>query len=75
MHGGGAPGSVAPRGNKNALKHGLYKREAIEERAATTNFDAAIAAADSRHRVIALAWQIAPRCHVLEQRALRSEHD
>jgi uncharacterized protein YjcR len=31
MH-GGAPGSGAPRGNKNALKHGLYTREAIDER-------------------------------------------
>ena len=31
MH-GGAPGSGAPRGNKNALKYGLYTREAIEER-------------------------------------------
>ena len=31
MH-GGAPGSDAPRGNKNALKHGRYTREAIEER-------------------------------------------
>jgi uncharacterized protein YjcR len=31
MH-GGAPGSGAPRGNQNALKHGLYTREAIEER-------------------------------------------
>jgi uncharacterized protein YjcR len=31
MH-GGAPGSGAPRGNKNALKHGLYTREALEER-------------------------------------------
>ena len=31
MH-GGAPGSGAPRGNKNALKHGLYTRDAIEER-------------------------------------------
>jgi hypothetical protein len=31
MH-GGAPGSGAPRGNTNALKHGLYTREAIEER-------------------------------------------
>jgi hypothetical protein len=31
MH-GGAPGSGAPRGNANALKHGLYTREAIEER-------------------------------------------
>jgi uncharacterized protein YjcR len=31
MH-GGAPGSGAPHGNKNALKHGLYTREAIEER-------------------------------------------
>jgi glucans biosynthesis protein len=30
MH-GGAPGSGAPRGNKNALKHGRYTREAIEE--------------------------------------------
>jgi uncharacterized protein YjcR len=29
---GGAPGSGAPRGNKNALKHGRYTREAIEER-------------------------------------------
>jgi hypothetical protein len=28
MH-GGAPGSGAPRGNKNAIKHGLYTREAI----------------------------------------------
>jgi hypothetical protein len=32
MH-GGAPGSGAPRGNKNALKHGRYTREAMEERA------------------------------------------
>jgi len=31
MH-GGAPGSGAPRGNKNALKHGLYTRDAIAER-------------------------------------------
>jgi hypothetical protein len=31
MH-GGAPGSGAPRGNKNALKHGLNTRESIEER-------------------------------------------
>ena len=31
MH-GGAPGWGAPRGNKNALKHGLYTREAIQER-------------------------------------------
>jgi uncharacterized protein YjcR len=31
MH-GGAPGSGAPRGNKNALKHGLYTRHAIDER-------------------------------------------
>jgi hypothetical protein len=31
MH-GGASGSGAPRGNKNALKHGLYTREAIEGR-------------------------------------------
>jgi hypothetical protein len=31
MH-GGAPGSGAPRGNKNALKHGLHTREAIKER-------------------------------------------
>ena len=29
---GGAPGSGAPRGNQNALKHGYYTREAIEER-------------------------------------------
>jgi glucans biosynthesis protein len=31
MH-GGAPGSGAPRGNTNAFKHGLYTREAFEER-------------------------------------------
>jgi glucans biosynthesis protein len=31
MH-GGAAGSGAPRGNKNALKHGRYTRKAIEER-------------------------------------------
>jgi len=31
MH-GGAFGSGAPRGNKNAVKHGLYTREAIAQR-------------------------------------------
>ncbi len=31
MH-GGAPGSGAPRANKNAVKHGLYTREAIAQR-------------------------------------------
>ena len=31
MH-GGAKGSGAPRGNQNALKSGLYTREALEER-------------------------------------------
>jgi hypothetical protein len=31
MH-GGAAGSGAPRGNKNALKHGRFTREAIAER-------------------------------------------
>ena len=31
MH-GGAEGSGAPKGNRNALKHGLYTKEAIEER-------------------------------------------
>jgi len=31
MH-GGAAGSGAPRGNKNAQKHGLYTREAIAQR-------------------------------------------
>jgi hypothetical protein len=31
MH-GGAAGSGAPRGNKNALKNGLYTREVIAER-------------------------------------------
>ncbi len=30
MHGGASPG--APRGNKNALKHGHYTAEAIAER-------------------------------------------
>lgn len=32
MH-GGAKGSGAPRGNKNALKHGAYAREALVRRA------------------------------------------
>jgi hypothetical protein len=31
MH-GGAAGSGAPRSNQNALKNGLYTREALEER-------------------------------------------
>jgi hypothetical protein len=31
MH-GSAPGSGAPRENKNALKHGRYTQERIEER-------------------------------------------
>ncbi len=31
MH-GGAKGSGAPLGNQNALKHGLYTKEAIEQR-------------------------------------------
>ncbi len=31
MH-GGAKGSGAPLGNKNAWKHGRWSREAIEER-------------------------------------------
>jgi hypothetical protein len=29
---GGAPGSGAPRGNRNALRHGLFTRDAIAER-------------------------------------------
>ena len=33
MH-GGAKGSGAPQGNRNALKHGLHSREAIAERRA-----------------------------------------
>ena len=31
MH-GGAPGSGPPKGNQNALKHGLYRKGAIEQR-------------------------------------------
>ncbi|MGY3529977.1 HGGxSTG domain-containing protein [Bradyrhizobium sp. USDA 4452] len=31
MH-GGAPGSGAPRANRNARKHGLFSRDAIAER-------------------------------------------
>jgi glucans biosynthesis protein len=31
MH-GGAKGSGAPRGNRNALKHGMYTRREIEGR-------------------------------------------
>jgi glucans biosynthesis protein len=37
MH-GGAPGSGAPRGNKNAMKHGRYTREAIEDRRKMRDF-------------------------------------
>jgi hypothetical protein len=37
MH-GGAPGSGAPRGNKNALKHGAYTQEAIERRKGIREF-------------------------------------
>jgi uncharacterized protein YjcR len=33
MH-GGAPGSGAPRNNKNAMTHGAYSREAIERQKA-----------------------------------------
>jgi glucans biosynthesis protein len=32
MH-GGAKGSGAPQGNKNALKHGAYTREALKRKA------------------------------------------
>lgn len=32
MH-GGAKGSGAPRGNRNALKHGAYTKEALNRRA------------------------------------------
>jgi uncharacterized protein YjcR len=31
MH-GGAAGSGAPKGNQNALRHGLFTRDAIQER-------------------------------------------
>ncbi|MFY9839548.1 MAG: HGGxSTG domain-containing protein [Xanthobacteraceae bacterium] len=37
MH-GGAAGSGAPRGNKNALTHGAYTRERIEERRQIRDF-------------------------------------
>ena len=37
MH-GGAPGSGAPRGNKNAMKHGRYTREALRERRQLKDF-------------------------------------
>ena len=37
MH-GGAKGSGAPKGNQNALKHGLYTREAIAERKALRDY-------------------------------------
>jgi glucans biosynthesis protein len=32
MH-GGAEGSGAPKGNRNALKHGIYTKEALRQRA------------------------------------------
>ena len=37
MH-GGAKGSGAPKGNANALKHGLYTRDALDERKALSAF-------------------------------------
>jgi hypothetical protein len=37
MH-GGAPGSGAPRGIQNALKHGLYRKAVIEERGQLREF-------------------------------------
>lgn len=37
MH-GGADGSGAPAGNRNALKHGHYTAKAIEERRALVAF-------------------------------------
>ena len=37
MH-GGAQGSGAPKGNQNALKHGLYTRALIDERRQLTAF-------------------------------------
>jgi uncharacterized protein YjcR len=40
MH-GGAPGSGAPLGNKNALKHGAYTKAAEERRAAMRKLFAA----------------------------------
>jgi len=36
MH-GGAEGSGAPRGNKNALKHGQFTREAINQQLSVRN--------------------------------------
>ena len=36
MH-GGAKGSGAPKGNRNAFKHGRYSREFIENRRAATS--------------------------------------
>jgi uncharacterized protein YjcR len=36
MH-GGANGSGAPKGNRNALKHGLYTREHLEQRKAVND--------------------------------------
>jgi hypothetical protein len=49
MH-GGATGSGAPRGNKNAQKHGLYTREAIAQRRQLRT-DATIAQANSEDRL------------------------
>jgi uncharacterized protein YjcR len=37
MH-GGAKGSGAPKGNQNALKHGLYTAEAIQHQKHITQF-------------------------------------
>jgi hypothetical protein len=42
MH-GGAPGSGAPRGNRNAYKHGTYTKTAFQTRAWVRQVDQALA--------------------------------
>ena len=58
MH-GGAPGSGAPRGNKNALKHGAYTREAIERRRGIREFiQKSRDLVSKMSEVLLLAWLI-----------------
>jgi hypothetical protein len=52
MH-GGALGSGAPKGNKNALKHGLYTRAAKAQRRQLQALIQQSRGAHSRHQVIA----------------------
>jgi uncharacterized protein YjcR len=57
MH-GGAEGSGAPKGNQNALKHGVYTREALKSRAVLRGY---IREAESLLKDLAKDYQAAEK--------------